>query len=173
MLTMSSFLTSRRLSFRIMTPGDIDFVAELVGDPQVMRFYPRVLDRQGARDWLNRVLDRQQRDGFSWWLVANKTTMEPLGQCGLLKQEADGVTENEIGYMFHQRHWRHGYASEAAAAVRDHAFQALGKHRVISLIRPANVPSQRVALSYGAKPERLIVWRDFEHLVFGLNREDA
>jgi ribosomal-protein-alanine N-acetyltransferase len=61
-----------------------------------------------------------------------------------------------------------GYAREAAVAVRDFAFNQLGKQRVISLIRPANIPSQRVALSYGARPEKLVQWRDYEHLVFAL-----
>lgn len=156
-----------------MAANDLDFLAQMLGDRLVMRFYPKALDRNGALDWLNRVIERQTRDGHSFWLVADKNTDEPIGQVGLLNQEADGELENEIGYMLHHRYWRQGYASEAAAAVRDYAFQVLGKDRVISLVRPVNIASQRVALSYGAKPEKLIMWRDFEHLVFALNNPEA
>jgi [ribosomal protein S5]-alanine N-acetyltransferase len=165
---MPDFLTTGRLKFRVMTASDLDFIAEMVCDPEVMRFYPKVLDRPGAEQWLGRMLDRQAQDGYSLWHVADRNTGEPVGQVGLLKQEVDGVSEVEMGYMLRRRCWGHGYAHEAACAVRDYAFSALGKQRVISLVRPVNIPSQRVALSYGAKPEKLVEWRDFEHLVFAL-----
>jgi ribosomal-protein-alanine N-acetyltransferase len=167
-MDMTTFLTTGRLKFRVMTESDLDFIAEMVCDPEVMRFYPKVLDRQGAEAWLGRVLDRQAQDGYSLWHVADRHTGEPVGQVGLLKQEVDGVSEVEIGYMLRRRCWDQGYAHEAACAARDYAFNVLGLRRVISLVRPVNIPSQRVALSYGAKPEKLIVWRDFEHLVFAL-----
>lgn len=165
---MTYFLTSARLAFREMTADDLDFIAEMLGDPVVMRLYPRVMDRAGAQGWIDRAIERQARDGHSFWLVANKKTDAPIGQVGLLKQEVDGTTELEIGYMVHHRHWQRGYAHEAASAVRDYAFGELGKQRVISLVRPTNIPSQRVALSYGAKPEKLVTWRDYEHIVFAL-----
>jgi ribosomal-protein-alanine N-acetyltransferase len=165
---MAYFLTTDRLAFREINLDDLDFIAEMLGDPVVMRFYPYVMDRAGAQEWINRALERQARDGHSFWLVANKKTDEPIGQVGLLKQEVDGATESEIGYMLHHRHWRHGYAREAAVAVRDYAFIQFGKQRVISLVRPVNIPSQRVALTYGAKPEKLVTWR--EHIVFALEK---
>jgi RimJ/RimL family protein N-acetyltransferase len=149
-----------------MTPNDIDFIAEMVCDPEVMRFYPQVLDRAGAEEWLGRLLDRQSQQGHSFWHVSERHTGEPIGQVGLLRQEVDGVVETEIGYMLRRPCWHKGYAHEAACAVRDYAFDVLDKKRVISLVRPVNIPSQRVALSYGAKPEKLVVWRDFEHIVF-------
>lgn len=167
---MKPFLTSKRLNFRKMTADDLDFIAEMVCDPEVMRFYPHVFDRAGAEEWLGKVLARQARDGCSFWHLSEISTGEPIGQVGLLIQEVDGVFEAEIGYMLPRRCWQQGFAREAACAVRDYAFNELGKERVISLIRPVNIPSQRVALSYGAKPEKLVAWRDFEHLVFACAR---
>jgi ribosomal-protein-alanine N-acetyltransferase len=167
---MEPFLTSERLAFRELIVEDLDFLHSLLSDPEVVRFYPYVFDRAGALEWLEKGMARQQRDGYSFWLVADKRTGEAIGQAGLLKQEVDGEVEAEIGYMLAKNHWRNGYAREAAVTIRDYAFNQLGKQRVISLIRPANIPSQRVALSYGAKPEKLVLWRDYEHLVFALNR---
>ncbi len=167
---MSYFLATERLTFCEMNEGDLDFLAEMLCDPEVMRYYPYVFNRAGVQEWLNRALERQTRDGLSFWYVANKHTGEPIGQVGILLQEVDGVIETEIGYMLLRRHWHQGYAHEATVALRDYAFQTLGKQRVISLIRPANIPSQRVALSYGAKPEKLVTWREYEHLVFALER---
>lgn len=102
------------------------------------------------------------------WLTSLRETGEPIGQIGLLKQHVDGVDEAEIGYLVHAPYWRQGYAHEAAAAVRDYAFHTLGKERVISLIRPANIPSQRVALSIGMKPEKFTLFKETECLVWAL-----
>ena len=78
----------------------------------------------------------------------------------------------EIGYLVHRRYWRQGYASEAAAAVRDYAFGVLEKNLVISLIRPINIPSQGVARKLGMQPEpRLVQFHDLEHMVWRLTRE--
>ena len=92
---------------------------------------------------------------------------------GCCKQHVDGVDEPEIGYLIHAPYWRQGYALEAAAGVRDYAFGELGKRRVISLIRPVNIPSQRVSLRVGMKPERLTTWHDREHIMFSMTRAAA
>ena len=63
-------------------------------------------------------------------------------------------------------------ASEAAAATRDYAFGTLRKTRVISLIRPENLPSQCVARKIGMTPEdRVVQHGGFPHLVFSLARQ--
>ncbi len=159
-------LETPRLSLREMTWEDLDFLATLLGDPEVMRHYPKPCTRDEAAAWLGRVLDRYANDGYAFWLVSDRSNGQPLGQVGLLKQIVEGVEESEIGYLIHAPFWRQGYASEAAAAVRDYAYDALGKRRLISLIRPANIPSQRVALRIGSTPERLVMYHEREHLLF-------
>lgn len=166
----NSILATPRLSLREMTWDDLDFLAMLLADERVMRHYPKPCTREEAQLWMGRILDRYAQHGHAFWLVSLRATGAPIGQVGLLLQHVDGVDEPEIGYMIHADHWRQGYASEAAAAVRDHAFTRLDKPRVISLIRPVNVPSQRVALRLGMKPERLTSWHDLDHLVFSLAR---
>lgn len=162
-----------RLSLREMTWEDLDFLTRLLGDGRMMRHYPKVCTREEARLWMGRILDRYASHGHAFWLVSLRETCEPVGQVGLLLQHVDGVDELEIGYMIHADHWRRGYAFEAASAVRDYAFQVLGKPRVISLIRPVNIASQRVALKVGLKPEKLTKWHDLDHLVFSLARGNS
>ncbi len=47
---MAYFLSTGRLAFREINLDDLDFLAEMLGDPVVMRFYPNVMDRAGAQE---------------------------------------------------------------------------------------------------------------------------
>jgi RimJ/RimL family protein N-acetyltransferase len=64
--------------------------------------------------------------------------------------------EREIGWALVRAHWGRGYATEAARAVRDWARAERGYDRLISLIDPANVASQRVAERLGARPTETV-----------------
>jgi [ribosomal protein S5]-alanine N-acetyltransferase len=163
-------LVTERLSLREITWSDLAFLESMLGDPSVMRHYPKPHTRDETAAWLQRNLDRYAKDGHGMWLVSDRASSEPLGQVGLVKQIVEGTEEAEIGYLIHAPFWRHGYAAEAAAAVRDFAFGTLDKSRVISLVRPVNIASQRVALRIGSKPERLVIFHDLEHIVFSQER---
>lgn len=169
---MSDIITTDRLRLREMTHGDLDFVAGIVGDPETMRFYPQVYDRDEARGWIDRQLVRYERDGHGLWLVDDRASGEPRGMIGLMMQNVDGEALAEVGYLVHRRYWRQGIASEAAAATRNHAFEVRGYPRIISLIRPVNEPSQAVARSIGETPWKTTIHADLEHIVYTLTRED-
>lgn len=168
---MRPILETSRLALREMSLDDLDFVAPMLADPGVMRFYPRPCSRAEAEAWVRRQAERYARHGHGLWLVLDKVTGEPLGQVGLILQRVEGVEEPEVGYLIHRPFWRRGFATEAAAATRDHAFEAMGKTRVISLIRPENVPSQGVARKLGMEPDgRLVMHGGYAHLVFSVER---
>jgi RimJ/RimL family protein N-acetyltransferase len=159
-----------RLILRPLVDDDLDFLAAMLGDPEVMRHYPAPLDRAGARGWLGRMHERYARDGHAFWLAVDKQSGEPIGQIGLLTQLVGGVSEPEVGYMVHRPYWRRGYAGEAAAAVCDWAF-ARGHDHVISLIRPRNEASQAVARSLGMRPTIHVEHAGFDHVVWRRDRD--
>ena len=159
-----------RLKAREMSMADLDFIAALLSDPEVMRFYPKCYSREEARGWIERQIRRYEVHGHGLWLVLDRRTEEPVGQVGLLLQKVDGEEEPEVGYLIHRPFWRRGYATEAARATRDHAFDVLGFPYVISLIRPENFPSRGVAGKLGMRPTRTTTFADLEHLVFTVAR---
>ena len=159
-----------RFDLRELTPPDLPFVAEMIGDAETMRFYPHRFLPLEARHWLQRQLDRYARDGHGLWLVVDRETGQRVGQVGLALQDVDGVREPEIGWLIHRRFWRRGYATEAGRGVRDHAFGAMGLERVISLIRPVNEPSQGVARKVGMVVERETDFHGYRHLVLAVRR---
>jgi RimJ/RimL family protein N-acetyltransferase len=167
---MQTIFETARLLLREMSFADLDFVAAMLADPEVMRYYPKCYSREEAEGWIQRNLDRYARYGFGRWMVLDRASGEPRGQVGLTMQDVEGVEEPEVGYLIHRPFWRQGLATEAATATRDYAFTQLGKPYVISLIRPENVPSQGVALKLGMKLRPNSVQHGgFEHLVFSIS----
>ncbi len=170
---MTPILTTPRLWLREFTIQDLDFVATLLGDEEVMRFYPKRYSRAESQEWLDRQLRRYAADGHGLWLVALADEQVPVGAVGLAMQTVDGVREPEIGWLIRRAYWKRGFAAEAALAVRDTAFGRLDKPRVISMIRPENLPSQGVARRIGMAPERATMFHGYEHLVFAVSRDDS
>jgi RimJ/RimL family protein N-acetyltransferase len=165
-----TILATGRLRLRELTQADLDFVATMLGDAEVMRFYPKPLSRAEAEAWIARQTARYARDGHGLWLVEERSTGVALGTVGLIAQFVDGANEVEVGYLVHRPYWRRGFAVEAALAVRDYAFSSLGRARVISLIRPANLPSQAVARRLGMAPVSTTIHAGLEHIVFAVDQ---
>jgi RimJ/RimL family protein N-acetyltransferase len=170
---MKTILETPRLLLREMSPDDLDFLAAMLGHPEVTRFYPQVYSRQEVELSIRRTLDCYANHGHGLWLVVEKATMTPVGRVGLIPQLIEGIDEKEVGYMIHYPYWRRGYAGESALAVRDHAFTVFDRPYVISLIRPINRPSQAVARKLGMRPGKLTVYSGLEHIVFRVNRADV
>ena len=163
---MHVILETPRLVLRELMVDDLDFVAELLAHPEVMRFWPRPYTHEEAIEWIRRQQGRYASDGFGYWLTLEGETGRPIGQAGLLRQEFDGVVETGIGYILHRPFWGHGFATEAALACRDHAFGKLGKLRVTAAVRPENLASRRVAERIGLKCERMTTLAEMPHMLY-------
>ena len=110
-----------------------------------MRFYPAPFDRAGVEEWIARNQRRYLNDETGLWAMVEKSTGELIGDCGITKQEVDGELLYEIGYHLRRDQWGQGFATEAAQACKAWGFANLSADRIISLIRPENLPSRRVA----------------------------
>jgi ribosomal-protein-alanine N-acetyltransferase len=146
--------------------GDADAMQAVLGDPVGMEFYPAPLDRRGVEEWLAINVDRYRRDGLGRWAIVVSSSGAVIGSCGCVVQEIEGRNEIEVGYNIRRDLWGHGYATEAARACVDYAFRKLGADRVISLIRPENTRSIRVAEKNGMMREKIIFWRGYDHCVY-------
>jgi RimJ/RimL family protein N-acetyltransferase len=163
-------LETERLNLREITADDLDDLLETWGDPEAMRLFPNTLDRQAMREWIERNQRRYEQLGHGLWAVILRSEQKLIGDCGLTVQEVDGIEELELGYHFNKKYWGRGLATEAARACLDHAFERLGRRRIVSMIRPENAPSRRVAERNGLQIEKEVFWRGYQHCVYVIER---
>jgi RimJ/RimL family protein N-acetyltransferase len=165
-----TILQTPRLVLREFTPGDADALAQVLSDPETMRYYPAPYDRAGIEQWIERNRRRYHDDDVGLWAMELKETHELIGDCGIILQQVDGERLYEIGYHLRRDFWGQGLATEAAAACRDWAFGNLKTTRVISLIRPENQPSRRVAERVGMTLWKEVNFRGLAHCVYSVEK---
>ena len=151
---MKKILETERLVLREMTMDDFDALYAVLSDAEIMQHYPYTFDEERVRSWIERNMDRYKEDGFGLWAVCLKDTGEMIGDCGLTLQNIDGTMLPEIGYHIRKDQQRKGYAKEAAAAVRDWAFQNTEYPALYSYCKYTNVGSFKTAESIGMHFEK-------------------
>jgi RimJ/RimL family protein N-acetyltransferase len=145
---MSAIPTIRtpRLHLRAWRDEDLAPFAELNGDPQVMEFFPKTLDRAESEAMVARIRAHFERRGFGSWAVEVPGVADFIGFVGLAVPgfEAHFTPCVEIGWRLARAHWGHGYATEAARAVLDLGFRSLGLEEIVSFTTTANLRSRAV-----------------------------
>jgi len=171
-------LESARLVLRRMVPDDLPFFTRLHALPEVAQgLYPggRPRSPEQVAAWLQGTLASYER-GLGHLAVMRKEDGALIGRCGLTdlavetaipehalrrgwfgrKNAPAGLAltfECELGYTFDPAFWGQGFAGEAASCVRDYARDILRLSYAVSVIRPENARSRRVAQRSGARAE--------------------
>lgn len=131
-----------------MRPADVDQIAELLGDAEVMRFYPAPKSREETARWIQWNLENYIDHGYGLWIVETQAGTF-VGDCGLTWQQVNGELKLEVGYHVRSRLQGQGFATEAAIACRDFARDQLGVRDLVAIIHPDNRASERVAEKLG------------------------
>ena len=142
-------IETKRLLLRELTAEDFETLYEIFSDPETMRHYPRPFDEAKTRGWIEWNERNYREYGFGLWAVVLKASGQCIGDCGMTLQRIDGELLPEIGYHIHKAYWRQGYASEAARAVRDWAFQHTEYDCLYSYMKYTNVASYSTAIANG------------------------
>ena len=168
-------LHTDRLCLRVPAPSDAEGLYDLMADTEVMQGLGkepvstvgevRALIEEG-------VVGGWRTDGLGPFILETVATdRQVVGQAGLMIfdtrdwtpstwAKAGNHAQPELGWALTRAHWGHGYATEAAAAIRDWAYERSRVERLVSLISPDNVRSQRVAERLGATPTETITPAD-------------
>ncbi len=166
---------AERLFLRNFHSADLEAMAVVFGDPEVMRFGRGPQPKEWVRDWLRRCLeDYHQKWGFGLWAVVSKAERLVIGFCGLTHyDDLGGQPEIEIGYRLARAFWGRGLATEAAQAVRDYAFEILVLPRLVAIIDPQNTASIHVAQKVGLRYEKEVNFRGKLQNLYALDRAET
>lgn len=153
-MAMRSFdvVTTDRLGLRRWREADREPFAELNGDPETLVFFPATLTRAESDTLVDRIEEGFEERGYGLWAVEVTKTGEFIGFTGLAPVPADipgGPNGTEIGWRLARNAWHHGYATEAARAALDVAFDGIGLSEIWSYTAVLNAPSQAVMRRIG------------------------
>ncbi|WBB64054.1 GNAT family N-acetyltransferase [Streptomyces sp. WMMC500] len=163
-------IETERLLLRPLTAADVEAFVALHADERVNRFVG-AYTREQARERLVAIERQWAERGHGLCAVELKPSGEFIGRVGLnYWAELDEV---ELGWTLAAEFWGHGYATEAARACLDWGFATLAEEYFISLIRPANTPSVRVAERLGFAPLRDGTFLGHPVTVYARNRPSA
>ena len=144
-------LETGRLVLRELTPEDTDELSKVLTDAGAMRYYPHPFSGEEVAGWIRWNLNNYRKYGHGLWAVIRKDDGVFLGDCGITIQEIEGKALPELGYHIIPAYGGKGYATEAAAACIQYAFETLGMDVLYSYTTPENIPSRRVAEKIGMR----------------------
>lgn len=153
-------IETERLVLRRPRAEDAADLAVAYADPEVVRFIGDggTASLAEVQEGIGAWLERWESWGVSLFSLERRDDGRVVGRAGFLRWDPEtwevGGDETELGWLLGRQHWGHGYATEAALALRDWAFAERGLTRLISLIAPANLRSIRVAERLGERYER-------------------
>ena len=147
-----TMLETDRLILRDLQESDLPALIALNQDPEVMQYFPKPYSQAESLRLYQGIQDEVKAYGYSLWAVEEKSSQEFIGLVGLHHSDLRifaGKEAVEIGWRLRKEFWNRGYATEAAQACLDFAFQQAGLSEVYSFTSLLNIPSQKVMQKLG------------------------
>lgn len=161
--------TSERLGFRNWISTDLDLLAEINTDDEVMQFFPKKLDFTESKNFMERMQRNYHKRGYCYFAVDELASGKFIGFIGLLYQEYEAHFTPcvDIGWRLSRNFWRKGYASEGAIRCLKYGFDNLNLNTIYSVAPASNFKSEGVMKKIGM--EKVDVFKhpllnDFPHL---------
>lgn len=143
-------LETERLILRRMSLKDLDKMARLNSDPDVMRYIGdgTVWTRTQSEARIRRILLVYEIfPGLGLWIGEEKIARKFVGAYALIY--IPQTTEVEVGYRLQKSAWGCGLATEGARALVRYGMFELGLERVVGLTHPDNDASKHVLTKAG------------------------
>lgn len=172
-LAQTPRLETERLVLRGWRADDFEPFAAMMAQPEVARFLTvdrAPQDRASAWRGMAVFVGHWALLGFGMFVVEEKASGAFVGRVGPWQPE--GWAGFELGWGLDRRFWGKGYATEAARAAGDWAFEAFKLDGVISLIHVDNIGSQNVARRVGERPGRATLHAGMPHVIWEVSRAD-
>lgn len=139
---MSSFQTERAL-LRPFTMSDLDELASILGNSQVMKYLEidcQPITKEQTEKIIAAIITHWKINGYGRWAVICKEDNKLIGMAGFRTHEDVA----ELVYILDEPYWGKGLATEIARGILKYGFEKHNFSRIVAMTRPANVASRRV-----------------------------
>ena len=172
---MAVILETPRLFLRHLELRDVQELYSLYQDIEIRQYFPDgVLSYDDTKEELEWYINgHPQYPKLGLWATVHKESGKFIGRCGLLPWEIDDTLEIEIAYLLNKDFWHQGFATEAARGIMSYGFEKLHLTRLICMMHPENVASQKVAERIGMKLESQvdgIAGDNFPTLIYAIEK---
>jgi RimJ/RimL family protein N-acetyltransferase len=155
---MAIILETPRLLLRHQVIEDSDDLWALYCNPNITKYIPDApRTREEAKEELEwHMHGHPKHPELGLWATIHKETGKFIGRCGLLPWTIEEQYDVEVAYTIAEEYWGQGFGTEAAQAILQYGFEKLNLSRLICLIEPENIASQRVAQKMGMSLEKKV-----------------
>ncbi|SRR5579883_3295006 len=159
-----------RMLLRPPTKGDLDHLAQIYCDPEVMKYrlFSQPASWKQTQEFLESYLVHWEQHGFGRWATICKANQQLIGHCGL--EYIASLNEVEVNYLLSRNYWGQGLATEAAIASLKYGFETLQLQRLVALAKTENSASIRVMEKIGMHYQTNIQLHDVEWVLYILQR---
>ena len=149
---------------------DLDNLAQLLGDPEVMRFVAngQPATKEESDVALQSIIRHWNNHGFGRWAVIDKDTGRFIGFGGLRSL----LGTPEVVYHLARAYWGRGLATELARASLKFGFETHQFDRIVAVAKPENAASIHVMEKLGMQYEMHTSYYDIDVVQYGILREN-
>jgi RimJ/RimL family protein N-acetyltransferase len=159
-------IETARLIIRTWQDRDRTPYAKFLSDPIARKYFRSVIDEATASQWIDGYIDTLATTGLGWRAVIRKSDGVLIGDAGidLIDEPSRAVMRGaplvEAGWSIGREYWGQGYATEAAIACLQHAWDDHGLAEVVAAAHCDNLASHRVMDKIGMRRDALGDFQD-------------
>lgn len=172
---MDLILETERLLLRPMEHADAEALFEMDSNPNVHLYLGNepLTDIEDCYGYIKNIQNQYVKNGIGRFVMVLKDTNEVIGWAGLkfITEEAenDHINFYDIGYRLQEKHWRKGYAIEAAKAWLHHAFTEMKIPTIYASAHVENVGSNTILQKIGLQQKGTYLHHDIPCYWYELN----
>lgn len=161
-------IETERLLLRMFRPDDLDDLARMFSDPQVMKYVGdgNTVSREETRKALESIIKHWQTHGFGRWVAEDLSSHEFLGFGGLRSL----LGTPEVVYHFATPQWGRGLATELARASLRFGFEERSFDRIVAIAKPKNLASIHVMEKLGMRYQMETSYYSIEVIQYEITR---
>jgi RimJ/RimL family protein N-acetyltransferase len=168
------YLETPRLILRELLSTDDEGIFRLDSDPEVHRYVGQkpIKTIEQARQVIDYIRAQYESNGIGRWAVIEKESNDFIGWAGLkLMKELinDHVDHYDLGYRLIRQYWGRGYATEAARATLQYAWEVMHLPDVYAIANIDNIASNQVLTKVGLKSQNTFEHDGEPHVWYEMN----